>query len=148
MVWWPKFLRKPRIRLGHLRLKRLPIPSATSLFFATLVFVAFVFGGGIYLWVTAASSAAELIPLGTDPNTGNPIIIWPLQLDKQFVMEGLAAMFFVFTGFAGLRIIHEAGKQSLRADFAQRLLIIGWVLTIFTIFAFGWMLLIKLGLLT
>ena len=145
MVWWPKFLRKPRIRLGHLRLRRLPTPSATSLFFANLIFVAFVFGGGIYLWVTAASSSTQLIPMGTD-SSGNPIIIWPLQLDKQFVMEGIAAMFFVFTGFAGLRIIHEAGKQSLRADFAQRLLVIGWALTIFTITAFGWMLLIKLGL--
>jgi len=102
-----------------------------------------VFGGGIYLWVNAASS----IPLGSGPG-GEPLIIWPLQLDKQFVMEGLAAMFFVFTGFAGLRIIHEAGKQSLRADFAQKLLVIGWALTVFTISAFGWMLLIKLGLVT
>ncbi|MHA2288418.1 MAG: hypothetical protein ACXABG_06490 [Promethearchaeota archaeon] len=146
MVWWPKFLRKPRIRLGHLRLRRLPTPSATALFFVTLIFVAFVFGGGIYLWVTASSASGDLIPMGTDPNTGNPLIIWPLQLDKQFVMEGLAAMFFVITGFGGLRIIHEAGKQSLRADFAQKLLVIGWALTIFTITAFGYMLLVKLGL--
>jgi hypothetical protein len=141
MVWWPKFLRKPRLRLGHIRLSAPPRPTTISLFLITLVIIAFLLGGGLFMYLNAGESWLAPVLTIREVNTA----LWP-GLDRQLILEGLSVMLFVCGSFLGQIFVYEASKHAYRRSYAQRLLVIGWTLTIASFAAIWWMLAVKVQL--
>ncbi|MHA1861367.1 MAG: hypothetical protein ACTSVM_03630 [Candidatus Ranarchaeia archaeon] len=134
-------MRKPRLRLTHVRLQAPPRPNMLSLFILTLIFLAVIFGGGVFMWLNADKSwmTTMLTIKGVDT------AIWP-GLDRQLLLEGLAAMVFIAGGFLGQIIVYEASKYAYKRSQAQRLLVIGWSITIAAYIGLWWMLAMKFQL--
>ena len=141
MVWWPSFIRRPKIRLSHIRLGKIPKPNATVLFFASLLFTVYVFGGGIYMIVNA--DKPWMLPLGRDPNTGAAVIVTG-GLDSQLMIEGLVSMIFMLIGFFGTIIVYDSNKHAYAKSYAQKLIMIGIFMVIVSFVGFWWLFQLKL----
>jgi len=142
MVWWPKFIRVPRIRLSHIRLKAPPKPSSMMIFTLCLIFAVFVLGGGIYMYANIGKP--WLIPLGTNPSSGDPIIVYP-GLDRQLIIEGLVIMIFLLFGFGGSLILYDSNKHVYTRSYALKLLFIGILLIGFCFIGFWYVFTMKLA---
>lgn len=118
-LWWPKFVRKPRLRLTKPSLKMPQKPSGTTLFALTLIFILFVFGGGIWDIVNMTTLRA----MGAT-STGGPLLIYP-GLDYQFILEGVVASVFLFVGFVGVIITYQSTRHVYRPSYSKLLLIAG-----------------------
>ena len=118
-LWWPNFIRKPRLRLTKPSLKMPQKPSSTTLFVLTAIFVLFVFGGGIWDMVNTASLRA----MGAS-STGSPVLIYP-GLDYQFILEGVVASVFMFLGFVGLLLTYQSTRHVYRPGYSKLLLVAG-----------------------
>jgi hypothetical protein len=118
-VWWPKFIRKPRLRLTKPSLKMPEKPSGSTLFTLTLIFLLFVFGGGIWDIV----NRENLRSMGST-SSGGPLLIYP-GLDYQFIIEGLVASILLFAGFTGLIIIYQSTRHVYRPSYSKLLLVAG-----------------------
>ncbi|WXG43083.1 MAG: hypothetical protein WED04_03320 [Promethearchaeati archaeon SRVP18_Atabeyarchaeia-1] len=121
---WPRFLRKPKLRLGKPSLRMPQKPSSSTVFGLTLVFLLFVFGGGV--WDIVFRS--QLLPYGT-PSSTSVVYIYP-SLDAQFILEGLVASAFIFIGFMGVVIMYQSTRHVYRPNYARLLLISGMVLVL------------------
>lgn len=118
-LWWPKFVRIPRLRLTKPSLKMPQQPSGTTLFALTLIFLLFVFGGGIWMIVNRPTLRA----MGAT-STGTPLLIYP-GLDYQFILEGVVASVFLFVGFVGAIIAYQSTRHVYRPSYSKLLLITG-----------------------
>jgi hypothetical protein len=118
-LWWPKFIRKPRMRLTKPSLKMPQKPSATTLFALTLLFVLFVLGGGIWDIVNTPSLKAMG---GT--SSGSPVLIYP-GLDYQFILEGVVASLLIFVGFVGVILTYQSTRHVYRPSYSKLLLVSG-----------------------
>lgn len=118
-LWWPKFIRIPRLRLTKPSLKMPQKPSSTTLFALTLIFLLFVFGGGIWDVVNRTALRA----MGST-STGGPLLIYP-GLDYQFILEGVVASVFLFVGFVGVLISYQSTRHVYRPSYSKLLLITG-----------------------
>jgi hypothetical protein len=118
-VWWPGFIRKPRLRLTKPSLKMPEKPSGTTLFTLTLIFLLFVFGGGVWDIVYKDT----LRSMGST-SSGGPLLIYP-SLDYQFIIEGLVASILLFAGFIGLIIIYQSTRHVYRPSYSKLLLVAG-----------------------
>jgi hypothetical protein len=123
-VWWPRFIRKPKLRLTKPSLKMPQKPSSATVFIITLIFVLFVFGGGI--WDIVFRN--QLRSMGAT-STSQVVLIYP-GLDYQYLLEGLVASVFIFTGFIGLIIMYQSTRHVYRPSYARLLLISGAMLVI------------------
>ena len=94
-------------------------PSATTLFAMTLIFILFVFGGGIWDLV----NSMVLRAMGAT-STGGPLLIYP-GLDYQFILEGVVASVFVFLGFVGVLLTYQSTRHVYRPSYSKLLLVTG-----------------------
>jgi hypothetical protein len=94
-------------------------PSSTTLFALTLIFLLFVFGGGIWDVVNRTALRA----MGST-STGGPLLIYP-GLDYQFILEGVVASVFLFVGFVGVLISYQSTRHVYRPSYSKLLLITG-----------------------
>lgn len=92
------------------------------MFVLSLVFVLFVFGGGVWDLV----NRNILRPMGSD-SSGNPLLIYP-GLDYQFIIEGIVASVMIFIGFMGFVILYQSTRHVYRPGYAKLLLVSGIVL--------------------
>ena len=144
LIWWPSFLRKPKLRLKKPNLSSPPKPSSTTLFILSLALIIFVFSGGIYAIVNAGKPG--FIPFGST-SSGQLIFIEP-SLNRQLALEGFIAGFFIIVGFLGFFLIYEGTRQSqnvYRPGYAERLMIYGLFLVGLSYALLVWMLQFKLG---
>ena len=118
-LWWPKFIRKPRLRLTKPSLKMPQKPSSTTLFVLTAIFVLFVFGGGIWDIV----NTAVLRAMGAS-STGSPVLIYP-GLDYQFILEGVVSSVLIFVGCVGLLLTYQSTRHVFRPSYSKLLLVVG-----------------------
>jgi hypothetical protein len=123
-VWWPKLIRKPKLRLAKPSLKMPQKPSSSTVFTITLVFVLFVFGGGI--WDIVFRS--QLRSMGAT-SSNQVVLVYP-SLDYQYLLEGVVASVFIFTGFIGLMIMHQSTRHVYRPSYARLLLVLGAILVV------------------
>ncbi|NVM55041.1 MAG: hypothetical protein HWN66_15150 [Candidatus Helarchaeota archaeon] len=132
-LFWPKFLRKPKIRFLSSRLKiQIPIPNRTFMFVISLVLVAFSIAGGAYNIVNKT-----MPPLGyNDPTNGppHPDFFYP-DMNKQYLLEGIIGFALIFVGFVGLIFIHQSTKHFYRPNYSYMLLTIGIGLMLFSFFS-------------
>nr|MDO8134279.1 hypothetical protein [Candidatus Njordarchaeum guaymaensis] len=123
-VWWPKFIRKPRVRLTKPSLKMPNKPSSSTVFILTLIFVLVVFGGGI--WDIVYRDRVR--SLGAS-STNQPVLIYP-GLDSQFLIEGVVASIFIFIGFMGFIVMYQSTRHVYRPNYARLLLVSGIALVL------------------
>lgn len=123
-VWWPKFIRKPRVRLTKPSLKMPNKPSSSTVFILTLIFVLVVFGGGI--WDIVYRDRVR--SLGAS-STNQPVLIYP-GLDSQFLIEGVVASIFIFIGFMGFIVMYQSTRHVYRPNYAGLLLVSGIALVL------------------
>ena len=123
-VWWPKLIRKPKLRLTKPSLKMPQKPSSFTVFAITLIFVLFVFGGGIWDIVFRE----QLRSMGAT-STQQVVLVYPV-LDYQYLLEGVVASVFMFAGFMGLIIMHQSTRHVYRPSYARLLLVLGAILVV------------------
>lgn len=82
---------------------------------------------------------SPVLTLPGDLNTA----IWP-GIDRQLILEGLSVMLFLAGAFLGQLIIYESSKHAYRRNYAQRLLVVGWAVTIACFVAIWWLLTVKI----
>ena len=129
-LWWPKILKKPRLRLEKPRLK-IPrkTPSTESIFIVAMSLILFVLSGGMYVIVNYKSLPQGFMVVG--------------QLSQQTVIEGIVAFAFLVIGFIGFIIIYQSTKHVYRPEYARTLLLIGIVLAFVGYVGLNWLLLKK-----
>ena len=129
-LWWPKILKKPRLRLEKPRLK-IPrkAPSTESIFIVAMSLILFVLSGGMYVIVNYKSLPQGFMVIG--------------QLSQQTVIEGIVAFAFLVIGFIGFIIIYQSTKHVYRPEYARTLLLIGIVLAFVGYVGLNWLLLKK-----
>ncbi|MFX0068649.1 MAG: hypothetical protein ACFFC5_01285 [Promethearchaeota archaeon] len=140
MVWWPRFIRKPKLRLKRPMLKLPKAPSPTVWYVICIAVVLFIFAGGLYNIVN------QPLPFGQDPNTGEPMIILRPPygtLSDQFVLEGMIGGILAFVGFLGFVIIYESTKHVYNPSYALMLLIAGIAMVVLAYVGAEWMIVIK-----
>lgn len=123
-LWWPRPIRKPKLRLTKPTLKMPQKPSNGTMFIITMIFVLFVFGGGIWDLVFRN----QLRSLGST-SSNQVILVYP-QLDYQYLLEGIVASVFIFTGFMGLLLMHQSTRHVYRPSYAKLLLVFGAVMAV------------------
>nr|MDO8100265.1 hypothetical protein [Candidatus Njordarchaeota archaeon] len=133
-VWWPRFIRKPRIRLIKPSLKMPSKPSSSTLFILTLIFVLVVYGGGI--WDIVYRDRVRSLGAGS---SNQPVLIYP-GLDNQFLIEGVVASVFIFVGFLGFVLMYQSTRHVYRPNYARLLLVSGIALLLASYILLGVML--------
>jgi hypothetical protein len=124
-VWWPKFIRKPRVRLIKPSLKMPNKPSSSTVFIFALIFILVVYGGGIWDIVYRD----KVLTMGSNPSTGAAILISP-GFDNQFLIEGVVASLFIFIGFMGFIVMYQSTRHVYRPNYARLLLVSGMALVL------------------
>ena len=95
------------------------------------------------MWVNSGES--WLVPIITLGGYDTPL--WP-GLDRQLLLEGVAAMLFFCGSFLGEIIVYESSKYAYRRSYAQKLLVLGWGIVVISFLGFWWMLATKFTLQT
>lgn len=111
-----------------------------GLFAVCLLFTVFVLGGGVFMHANIGKP--WLIPMGTDPNTGNAIIIYP-GLDRQLIIEGFVIMLFLLFGFTGALVLYDSHEQAYTRNYALKILFIGVFMIVFCFVGVWWIFTIK-----
>jgi hypothetical protein len=137
--WWPNVIVKPRVRLSRPSFGMPTRPPDTVLFGIMFVAVLFVLGGNIYTLVRTPPAVAG-------SQSGAPILIAP-GIDQQLGMEGIVASVIILVGVVGLGLVYYASKYVFQPGYANRLLVLGMIMSgvAFLIFYYLW--LIKAGIL-
>lgn len=145
MRWIFPFIRKPKIRLTKPKLKAPPRPSRGFLSVVLIIGCLFLLGGGVFTISNIGES--WFIPLGQNVRTGGLTFIYIGTLNRQLVLEGFIASFFMALGFIGFIFIFESSKHAknvYRSGYAERLLLIGITLVFISYILLQWLLVTKL----
>jgi len=138
-LWWPKFIRKPRLKLRRPQFGELRMPSKWILFAIVLVVYYFVVSGGMFV-----------LSYETQPviDTGQEILTLYPGLNRQLLIEGIVGGVIYFIGFAGFYIMYQSTRNIYRPRYSQMMLAIGLVLILISFFACQWLISEKLRLAT
>ena len=136
-LWWPKFLRKPRLRLKRPQFDELRMPSKWILFAVVLVVYYFVVSGGMFV-----------LSYETQPviDTGQGILTLYPGLNRQLLIEGIVGGALYFIGFAGFYLMYQSTRNIYRPRYSQMMLGVGLTLILISFFACQWLIGIKLQL--
>lgn len=127
-LWWPKFLKKPRLRLETPRIK-MPRkgPPRDVYLLLSLVYTFFILCGGIRL-------------ISRGPING--FLVGGLM--DQTVIEAIVVFGFLLAAFSGFMSIYESTKHIYRSKEALTLLIIGIVLVLTAYAGLQWLMVKKM----
>lgn len=139
--WIPgKLLRKPKINFPKFRVPRVSLPMPSRYLSIVLVYIIlFILQTGvIYLMIR------EPPALGSDPNSGNPIFLYP-DLYESFIIEGIVASMLMFFCSIGFVFLYQASKHVYNKSLALRILAIGILMVIITFIILQYMIGVKMG---
>jgi hypothetical protein len=139
--WIPgKLLRKPKINFPKFRVPRVSLPMPSRYLSIVLVYILlFILQTGvIYLMIR------EPPALGSDPNSGNPIFLYP-DLYESFIIEGIVASMLMFFCSIGFVFLYQASKHVYNKSLALRILAIGILMVIITFIILQYMIGVKMG---
>lgn len=133
-------IRRPDYQLRFIKLS-VPTSIPVELILA-VVFIGlfFIYMGGFYDLAQDSLSA-----FGSD-QAGNPMVIYPSQLDSQFLVEGMAAGLLMFIGAGGFFLIHHSTQYAYSPKNATILLVVGIGIVALAWVAIMYMLLTKMGI--
>ncbi|MFX1509844.1 MAG: hypothetical protein ACFFBR_06015 [Promethearchaeota archaeon] len=138
-LWWPKFIRKPRLKLRRPQFGELHLPSKWILFGIILVVYYFVVSGGMFV-----------LSYETQPviDTGEIILTLYPGIHRQLLIEGIVGGALYFVGFVGFYVMYQSTRNIYRPRYSQMMLAIGLVLVLISFFACQWLIEQKLILAT
>lgn len=134
-LWWPKFLRKPRLTLRIPRIQEIRMPSKW-IFFAIIL--------GAYYFIISGS--LHTLSYRPPPIGGSTFPLIYDGLHRQLLIEGFVGGAFYFLGFLGFYFIYNSSRHIYRPRYAQMMLAGGWVLVFISFVGCQWLLGIKMGL--
>ncbi len=135
-----KLLRKPKINFPKFRTPRVSLPMPSKYLSIVLVYIIlFILQTGvIYLMIRNPPA------LGSDPNSGSPIFLYP-DLYESFIIEGIVASMLMFFCSIGFIFLYQASKHVYNKSLAIRILAIGIVMVIITFIILQYMIGVKMG---
>ncbi|TFG13480.1 hypothetical protein EU537_06325 [Candidatus Thorarchaeota archaeon] len=136
-LWWPRRIIRPRVRLKRPRFTTPTRPPDVVLFGVLFIVVLFILGGNIYTLVRSPPAIAG-------GSGGSPILISP-GIDSQLGLEGIVASVVILMGTIGLGLIYYASKYVFQPGYANRLLLLGMLLSGLSFLIFGYLFGYKLG---
>lgn len=139
--WIPgKLLRKPKINFPKFRTPRVSLPMPSKYLSIVLVYIIlFILQTGvIYLMIRNPPA------LGSDPNRGNPIFLYP-DIYESFIIEGIVASMLMFFCSIGFIFLYQASKHVYNKSLALRILAIGIVMVFITFVLLQYMIGVKMG---
>ncbi len=139
-LWWPKFIRKPRLKLRRPQFGELRLPSKWILFGIILVVYYFVVSGGMFV---LSYETQTVLNVGQGP----PLTLYP-GIHRQLLIEGIVGGALYFIGFVGFYIMYQSTRNIYRPRYSQMMLAIGLVLIFISFFACQWLIEIKFTLAT
>ena len=119
-LWWPKFIRKPRLRLRMPQFRGVRMPSKWIFFISVLVIYYFIVSGSIF------SLSYQPPPFGGTEDQGLDILY--TGLSRQFLLEGIVGGIMYLIGFVGFYFMYHSTRHIYRPRYSQMLLAIGIVL--------------------
>jgi hypothetical protein len=134
-LWWPKFIRKPRLRLRMPQFGELRMPSKWILFVVVLVVYYFVVSGGMFVL------SYETMPV---IEAGDIILTVYPGLNRQLLIEGIVGGVLYFIGFIGFFIMYQSTRNIYRPRYSQMMLAVGLVLILLSFFGCQWLISLKL----
>jgi hypothetical protein len=119
-LWWPKFIRKPRLRLRLPQFRAVRLPVKWVLFAIVLVVYYFVVSGGMF--------TLSYVPPPFGSSGGEQLLLlWP-GVSRQFLLEGVVGGIMYLVGFIGFYFMYHSTRHIYRPRYSQMLLAIGIVL--------------------
>ena len=135
-----KALRKPKVLFPKIKRFRMDMPIPGRSISVIVVYIAlFLLQMGI-LYIIYRKPPA----LGSNPNTNDPIFLYP-DIQDSFIIEGIVASIFLFLCSLGFVMLYQASKYVYNKNIAIRILVIGIILVLVTFTALQAMITIKLG---
>ena len=133
-------VRRPDYRLRRLKI-RIPRSIPASLIIVMMLMgVFFIYIGGFYFL-----THDEVLPFGTDPETGEPEVIFK-DVHEQFIFEGIAAGILMYIGAGGMYLIHKSTSFAYSPRQATTYLLIGIGLVTLALGSIMYMFIIKTGI--
>lgn len=134
-LWWPKFIRKPRLTLPIPQIRELQMPSKWIFFAIAIGLYYFIASGSIHTLTYSP------FPLGSTEQ--GPLLIYP-GLHRQFLIEGIVGGAFYFLGFLGFYFIYQSTRHIYRPRYAQMTLAMGWALIFVSFLGCQWLIYLKI----
>ncbi|MFW9830185.1 MAG: hypothetical protein ACFFD8_00155 [Candidatus Thorarchaeota archaeon] len=131
-LWWPRFIRKPRLRLRRPQLGEIRMPSKWIFFGIALVVYYFIVSGGMF---TLSYQPQPLIPMGEGQP---PLALYP-GIHRQLLIEGIVGGALYFVGFLGFFLMYQSTRNIYRPRYSQMLLAAGLVLILVSFFGCQWL---------
>ena len=136
-LWWPKFLRKPRIILRTPRIGEVRMPSKW-IFFAIIICA--------YYFIVSGSIHTLTYQPGPIGGIRHPLLADSLH--RQLLIEGFVGGAFYFVGFLGFYFIFHSTRHVYRPRYSQMMLAMGWACVFISFIGCQTLIAIKLGLIT
>ncbi|MHA1154638.1 MAG: hypothetical protein ACTSQK_00895 [Candidatus Heimdallarchaeota archaeon] len=127
----------------QLRFVKFSVPTSIPIeLIIAVVFIGlfFIYMGGFY---DLAQDNLSAFGSGAD---GNPIVIYPSQLDSQFLVEGMDAGLLMFIGAGGFFMLYYSTQYAYSTKNATILLVVGIGVVALAWVAIMYMLLTKMGI--
>ncbi len=131
-LWWPKTIRKPRLRLRKPQFREIRMPSKWIFFAITLGVYYFVVSGGMFT-LSYPDFAKAIIQ-----TSSGPLSIYP-GLHRQLLVEGIVGGVLYFLGFLGFYIMYQSTRNIYRPRYSQMLLASGLMLILLSFFGCQWL---------
>ncbi len=138
-LWWPKFIRKPRLRLTRPSLGEVQMPSKWIFFAIVLGIYYFVASGGMY--------TLSYTPLPIIQTQSGILSIYP-GIHRQLLIEGIVGGALYFIGFIGFYLMYQSTRNIYRPRYSQMMIASGLLLILVSFFACQWLIGIKIFLAT
>ncbi|MFX1577074.1 MAG: hypothetical protein ACFFCF_07850 [Promethearchaeota archaeon] len=136
-LWWPKFIRKPRLKLRRPQFGELRLPSKWILFAVVLGVYYFVVSGGMFVLSYETLPVLEI--------SDQIITLYP-GLNRQLLIEGIVGAVLFFIGFIGFYIMYQSTRSIYRPRYSQMILALGLVMILVSFFGCQWMINQKIAL--
>jgi hypothetical protein len=135
-----KTLRKPKILFPELKIAKMDIPlPGKSIAVIGVYIILFLLQTGIVYLIFRETPA-----LGTDPQSGSPLFLYP-DINESFIIEGIVASIFIFLCSIGFILLYQASKYVYNKNIAIRFLVVGIILILAAFVTLQAMVTIKLG---
>lgn len=133
----------PIVRRPDYQLRFIKLSAPTSI--PVELIIAVVFIGLFFIYMGGFYDLAQdnLSAFGSDAQ-GNPMVIYPSQLDSQFLVEGMAAGLLMFIGAGGFFLLYYSTQYAYSPKNATILLVVGIGIVALSWVAIMYMLLTKM----
>lgn len=134
-LWWPKFIRRPRLRIRRPQFRDVQMPSKWIIFATALGIFYFIVSGGMF--------TLSYQPEPFFQTAEGPLLLYP-SIHRQFLIEGIVGGAMYFIGFLGFYLMYQSTRNIYRPRYSQMMLASGLVLILISFFGCQWLINLKI----